>query len=160
LSYHATDIQPRARWAVLFSGFKYFIIYIPQSIERPIFYCSPTLDFCLAPGIPQEPNHQTQPPIWSILVYMLLVETFNISDNTLREKLGLSVSTPGETSSSNLRIPSPCHAQLERCTHPETLKTIYEADEGNSHSGRLTKVRNALESSLESHDTDGSLKAP
>jgi hypothetical protein len=69
---------------------------------------------------------------------MLLTETFNINDNILSEKFGLSVSTPGETSS-DLRISRPGHAQLEA-----TRKSTYEADEGNSHSGGLTKVRKSL----------------
>ncbi|KAI0249879.1 hypothetical protein BJV78DRAFT_633542 [Lactifluus subvellereus] len=91
LSYHSSDVQPPVRWAVLFSGLKYIIIYIPRSSGRPTFYCSPIINFCLRPDCPQEPAARPRPPIWSMLVYMLLTETLNVSDETLRQKFGLPV---------------------------------------------------------------------
>jgi hypothetical protein len=54
-------------------------------------YCSPVLQFTLPPGEEQEPA--IQPPIWSVIVYMLLVETLNIDDDDLRQRFGLVVPT-------------------------------------------------------------------
>ena len=45
--------------------------------------------FCLRPNDEQEPA--IQPPIWSILMYILLVETLNIDDDNLRQRFGLVV---------------------------------------------------------------------
>ena len=52
-------------------------------------YCSSVMWFCLRPDDEQEPA--IQPPIWSILVYILLVETFNIDDDALRQRFGLFI---------------------------------------------------------------------
>jgi hypothetical protein len=102
---------------------------------------------------------QSQPPLWSLLVYMLLTETFNISDNTLSAKFGLSVSA-GETSMplSDLSILPRHGAQGFTGKHSETLKATCKADEGKHHSGRLIKVE--IYFSSPSHDTDKSMKAP
>jgi hypothetical protein len=92
---------------------------------------------------------QPQPPIWSLIVYMLLTETFDISDNTLSEKFGLSVSV-GETSMSlsDLSIVPQHGAQGFTGKHSETLKTTCEADKDKHHLGRLIKVGNLLLFSL------------
>ena len=97
LGYHAGDVQPRVRWAVIFSGLHYTIIYVPRTPGRPTMFCSPILPFCLPIGDEQEPFIQ---PIWSILVYMLLVETLEVDDETLRERLGVVV--PPEILSSSI----------------------------------------------------------
>ncbi|KAI0272873.1 hypothetical protein BGY98DRAFT_1179060 [Russula aff. rugulosa BPL654] len=89
LGYHASDIQPRVRWTIVFSGLCYMIVYIPRTPGRPQMYCSPVMRFCLRPDDEQEPA--IQPPIWSVVVYMLLVETLNIDDDDLRQQLGLVV---------------------------------------------------------------------
>jgi len=44
--------------------------------------------FCLLPEGEQE-DPVIIPPLWSLLVYILLVETRNIDDETLRRELGL-----------------------------------------------------------------------
>jgi hypothetical protein len=77
--------------------------------------CSPIMQFCLRPG-EQEPA--PQPPIWSILVYMLLVETLNIDDEALRQRLGIVVPS---------RDPSSFD--------------LGSRDESQSPSGALTEVR-------------------
>ncbi|KAH9978109.1 hypothetical protein BGW80DRAFT_794373 [Lactifluus volemus] len=98
LSYHVTSTQPRVRWAVIFSGVAYIIIYIPRTPERPVFHCSPVMTFCVRPG--KEPDAQA-PPLWSLLVYMLLTERFNVSDDILRQQLHIPVpSGYGSTSGS------------------------------------------------------------
>ena len=66
LWYHASDIQPRVHWAIVFSGLQYIIIYIPRGPRRPTVYCSPVTQFCLRPDDEQEPA--IGPPIWSILI--------------------------------------------------------------------------------------------
>ena len=58
------------------------IIYISCSSGRHSFYLSPITDFCLRPGNPQEPAARLPPPIWSVLLYVLLTETLNVSDET------------------------------------------------------------------------------
>ncbi|KAI0253725.1 hypothetical protein BJV78DRAFT_163667 [Lactifluus subvellereus] len=141
LSYHGMSIQPRVRWAVVFSRLKYIVIYIPRLPERPRFYCSPIMRFYLQPGDP-EPTGRAPPPIWSLLVYMLLTETFNINNDTLRQRLGVPVplEDSGGTSSLPLR-------------HSKSLKTINEAGEGQRHSGNRAELGIA-------HGADGSLQAP
>jgi hypothetical protein len=57
------------------------------------------MTFCVRPG--QEPDAQA-PPLWSLLVYMLLTEKFNVSDDILRQQLHIPVplgyrSTSGST---------------------------------------------------------------
>jgi hypothetical protein len=89
ISYHATSLQPRARWAIIFSGLRYIIIHIQHSSHRPTFYCSQIMTFCLRPGDSQVPD--AQPPIWTLLVYMLLTETLDRSDEDLRQQLHLPV---------------------------------------------------------------------
>jgi hypothetical protein len=89
ISYHATSFQRWARWAIVFSGLQYIIIHIQRSSHRPTFYCSQIMTFCLRPGDSQVPD--AQPPIWSLLVYMLLTETLDRSDENLRQQLHLPV---------------------------------------------------------------------
>ncbi|KAI0255086.1 hypothetical protein BJV78DRAFT_1279691 [Lactifluus subvellereus] len=141
LSYHGMSIQPQVRWAVVFSGLKYIVIYIPRLPERPRLYCSPIMRFCLQLGDP-EPAGQALPPIWSMLVYMLLTETFNISDDTLKQQL--SVPVPSGDSGGTASLP------LRRS---KILRTINGAGEGQRHSGNLAEVGIA-------HGADGSLQAP
>jgi hypothetical protein len=73
----------------VFSGLRYIIIYIPRS--SPSFYISAIVDCCVRSDIPQESVAQAPPPIWSILTYMLLTESRNVSDETLRQKFSLPV---------------------------------------------------------------------
>ena len=73
----------------MFSGLRYIImIYIPRTVGRPKMFCSPILQFFLRPG---EEGPATQPPIWSILVYMLLVETLNVDNEAVTQRLGIVV---------------------------------------------------------------------
>jgi hypothetical protein len=92
-------------------------------------YCSPVMRFCLWPDEEQEPA--VQPPIWSILVYMLLVETLNIDDETLRQRLGLVVPIEDPDLGSKIDARGP------RCPGRST-----EVDETLSRSGKLNKARN------------------
>jgi hypothetical protein len=80
---------------------------------------------------------------------MLLTETYNISNNTLSENFGLSVSG-GETSTSlsDSSILPRHDARGFTDKHPETLKMTYEADKCKRHSGGLIKVGNLLLFSL------------
>lgn len=92
-------------------------------------YCSPVMRYCLLPDEEQEPA--VQPPIWSVLMYMLLVETFNIDDEALRQRLGLVI--PIGDPDLGLKI----DARGRRCPGRST-----EVDETLSRSGKLNKVRN------------------
>ncbi|KAI9455528.1 hypothetical protein F5148DRAFT_1288229 [Russula earlei] len=85
------------RWAVVFCGLNYTIMYIPRTQGRPRVYCSPITKFCLPPG----DNAGQLPPIWSMLVYMLLTEVTNIDDMTLMRQFGLD--PPPEAPSSSPR---------------------------------------------------------
>ena len=118
-------MEPRIRWAIIFSGLQYLIVYMPRTPERPRLYCSHTMRFCLRPG--SQPENATQPPIWSILEYMLLVETLNIDDATLGKRLGLPSPSEESGSSYNTRRQS------------ESLKMI-DVDESMSHARKLTEV--------------------
>jgi len=111
-------------------------------------FCSPVLPFCLLPGDEQEPSLQ---PIWSILVYMLLVETLEVDDETLREKLGVVV--PPEKLSSSI-LGSKIDARGRRCLG--RLGTVIERNESQSSSGALSEVRILLFSSF-AHRADESL---
>jgi hypothetical protein len=51
---------------------------------RPVFYCSPIQKFCLMPD--QPPGNLASPPLWTLLIYMLQIETLHV---TLRENLQL-----------------------------------------------------------------------
>ena len=52
-------------------------------------FCSPVMRFCFLPDDEHEPASRL--PIWSVLVYMLLVETLEVDDETLRQIFGLVV---------------------------------------------------------------------
>jgi hypothetical protein len=77
-----------------------------------------------------------------MLVYMLLTESFEISDDTPRKQL--CVPDPSEDSGGMSSLP------LRR---PKSLKTINEAGQSQSHSGNLAEVGIA-------HGADGSPQAP
>ena len=83
--------------------------------------------FCLRPD-EQEPA--IGPPIWSILVYMLLVETLNIDDEALRQIFGLVV--PMEDPDLGSKVDTRGRRRSGRTT---------EVDETLSPSGALTEVR-------------------
>jgi len=51
------------------------------------------MSFCLEPNSQQESAAQSSPPLWSLLVYMLLTETLNIDDEILMKELDLPAST-------------------------------------------------------------------
>jgi len=99
LGYHASDIQPQIRWEIVLSGLRYIIIYIPRTPGRLRMYCLPVMRFCLLPDNEQELS--VQPPIWSILVYMLLVETREIHDEDPRQIFGLVVPMEDPSSSNS-----------------------------------------------------------
>jgi hypothetical protein len=101
LAYHAGDTQPRVRWAIIFSGLHYMIVYIPRTPGRPQMFCSPVLQFCLRHDDEQEPS--IRPPIWSTLAYMLLVETLNIDDDDLRQSLDVPKGDPDLGSKTDAR---------------------------------------------------------
>ena len=128
LAYHASDVQPRVRWAIVFSGLQYMIIYIPRTPGRPQMYCSPVMRYCLRAD--EEQESAIQPPIWSMIMYMLLVETLNINDETLRERLGLVVPIGDPDLGSKI------NARGRRYPGRST-----EVDETLSRSGKLNKVR-------------------
>jgi hypothetical protein len=109
------------------------VVYIPQTPERPIMFCLPILPFCLPPGGEQAPS--TQPPIWSLLVYMLLVETGEVRDKTLRERLGVVV--PSENSSSSI-LGSKINTR--GCRYSGRQGMVEERDKSRSSSGTLTEV--------------------
>ena len=92
-------------------------------------FCSPILPFCLRTG-EQEPFIQ---PIWSILVYMLLVETLEVDDRTLREKL--SVVVPPE----NILIDLGSEIDTQGCRCSGRLRRLTERDQSQSSSGALTE---------------------
>jgi len=82
------DNQPQVRWAVLFSAFKYVVIYIPHCDGRPTLYLSPVLRFCLQPHASETPT-TLLPPLWSLVTYMMLTERHHIGDQLLRTQLGV-----------------------------------------------------------------------
>jgi len=82
------------------------------------------MSFCLEPNSQQEPAAQSSPPLWGLLVYILLTETLNIDDEVLMEELDLPV--PLEDVSSTQR------SGRKGTTNEE----IY--------SGKLAKVRKSL----------------
>jgi hypothetical protein len=91
LAYYATDVQPRVRWGLIFSALNYMIIYMPRSPDNTV-YRSPILTFRVEPGDQQGCQAAEQsPPLWSLIVYMLLTEHLNIGDNALRQKFDLPV---------------------------------------------------------------------
>ena len=92
-------------------------------------YCSPVMRFCLRPDDEQE--SAVQLPIWSILVYMLLVETFNIDDEALMQRFGLVQVAPIKDPDLGSKIDARGH----RCSGRST-----EVDETLSQSGKLNKV--------------------
>jgi len=59
------------------------------------------MSFCLEPNSQQEPAAQSSPPLWGLLVYILLTETLSIDDEILMEELDLPV--PFEDVSSTQR---------------------------------------------------------
>ncbi|KAI0256933.1 hypothetical protein BJV78DRAFT_318551 [Lactifluus subvellereus] len=82
------------------------------------------MDVCLNPSDRQE--SVTGPPMWSILVYMLLTETLDASDGSLRQQFSLPVPL-GDTSLSNRGMLYDAQGlrRLKRC---------------KSHSGKLPKA--------------------
>jgi len=93
--------------------------------------------FCLLPEGEQE-DPVIIPPLWSLLVYILLVETRDIDDETLRRELGLvSFAVPTLESKT---------AQGRLCSGG--LATTAETDESKAHSGALIEVGNISFSSF------------
>ncbi|KAI0289072.1 hypothetical protein BC826DRAFT_1188019 [Russula brevipes] len=70
------------------------------------------MSFCLRPD--QEPEATVQPPIWSMVIYMLLTETFKIDDGALGQRFGLPV--------------------------PSEDPPLLELGSRNGHSGKLTGI--------------------
>ena len=92
-------------------------------------YCSPVMRFGLLPDDERKPAVKL--PIWSVLVYMLLVETLNIGDEALRQIFGLVVPMGDPDLGSKI------NAREHRCSRKST-----DVDEISSRSGKLNVVRN------------------
>ena len=138
LFYHTTEVEPRARWAVIFGGLDYMIIYIPRSAAKTTFYVSPRMRFCFKRNEAQ-PAASGLPPIWSMLVYMLLAETLDIDDDDLNHQLGLPAPSPPlsrdkDLSRSGLNADSTGHNGSRR------LEVVHELDERLSRSVKLATV--------------------
>jgi hypothetical protein len=95
------------------------------------------MSFCLRPD--EEAEAGVQPPIWSMVVYMLLTEAFKVDDGPLGKIFGLPV--PSEDPSL-LELGSKNDAR-GRWRPTRFVPTIKEVDETSrsSHSGKLTEVR-------------------
>jgi hypothetical protein len=95
------------------------------------------MSFCLRPD--EEPEAAVQPPIWSMVVYMLLTETFEVDDGALGQIFGLPV--PSEDPSL-LELGSRNDAR-GRSRSTRFVPTIKDADERSrsSHSDKLTEVK-------------------
>lgn len=99
-------------------------------------FSSSILRFGLLPTETQDPA--PDPPVWSILIYMLLVETLNIDDKTVEEGLGLVVPVE-DPFSLDLGLKSDSRRR-RRSGRLETMKEM----------GALTEVRNHSFSSFSS----------
>jgi hypothetical protein len=97
------------------------------------------MSFCLRPD--EEPEAAVQPPIWSMVVYMLLTETFKVDDGALGQIFGLPVPSD-HPSESLLELRSRNDAQ-GRWRSTRFVPTIEEAEKKSrsSHSDKLTEVR-------------------
>ncbi|KAI0256932.1 hypothetical protein BJV78DRAFT_318311 [Lactifluus subvellereus] len=91
------------------------------------------MHFCQRPHGPQDPGPVTAPPIWSMLVYMLLTETLAVNTAALRRRLGLPL---GAGYSSNLGTRS----NNEGNRRSRRLVPTDEAGEGQSHSGQVVAL--------------------
>jgi len=130
------------------------VIHMSRSVENTL-YCSAIMTFCVGPGDQHGREAAEQsPPLWSLVMYMLLTERLNIGDDTLRQKFNLPVplGDPGPSSSS---LGSRYGAQGPR--RSGRLETIREA-EGSRYSGRLAEVR--YHSCSFTHGADELLQAP
>ena len=85
----------------------------------------------------EEQNPAIQPPLWSVLVYMLLVETLDVSDKTLIQRFGL---VP-------LGDPTPLDSGLKTDAQGR-MDSGKPIDKGEAHSGTLTEVGNLSFSSF------------
>ena len=97
---------------------------MPRSSSRPFLYCSPIMRFCHDINA-QEPDQR--PPLWSMLVYMLLTETFDVSDAVLLQQLGL-------------RVPSDDALLGELDAIHESQEDQRQAGPGQTHSDILVEV--------------------
>ena len=111
--------------------------------------------FCLPPADGQHPA--IRPPIWSVLVYMLLVETLDFDDQIVEEGLGLVVPAVPDVP---VEGPSSSHLGLQTdaqgISRTARLARTRENAECEYHSSTLTEVGNLSFSSL-SHCADESL---
>ena len=87
-------------------------------------FCSPVMRFFFLPDDEHEPAVRL--PIWSVLMYMLLVETLDVDDEALRQIFGLVV--PMEDPDLGSKI----DAREFRCSG----RTM-EVDETWNHSGKV-----------------------
>ena len=114
------------------------IIYIPRSLERTTFYFSPRMRFCSKLDDPQHPASGL-PPIWSMLVYMLLVETLDVDDNDLMDQLGLPAPSPPLSGDEDLsRSGFVVNSSGRDCSR--RLEVVHQVDKHLSHSGKLAMV--------------------
>jgi len=97
---------------------------------------------CLPPADGQHPA--IKPPIWSVLVYMLLVETLDFDDQTVEEGLGLVVPAVPDVPDVPVEGPPPSDLGLQtdaqgigRAARPARMR---EKAECEYHSSALTEV--------------------
>jgi len=128
---------------------------MPRSPDNTL-YCSPILTFCVEPGDQQGRQAAEQsPPLWSLVVYMLLTEHLNVGDKALRQKFDLPVPL-GDPDPSSSSLGSRYNVQGCRQLG-RRLETTKEADESSRYSGRLAKVR--YHSCSFTHGTDELVQA-
>ena len=125
-------VQPQVRWAVLFSGLKYIVVYIPRSQEQTTLFVSRIMNINVREGtLPTttEPGSTTgaaepDPQIWSILTFMLMSERGNINDDLLRQRL-LDIPVSGQAPSTGTKV--------VRRSERLRLRTTSDSGEGPSN---------------------------
>ena len=102
-----------------------------------MIHFSQVMSFCLRPD--EEPEATVQPPIWSMVVYMLLTESFEVDDGALGKIFGLPV--PSEDPSlRELGSRNDTQGRWQSTRFVPTIKDVNERSR-SSHSGKLTEVR-------------------
>ena len=92
------------------------------------YFAHPSFNFVFYPGEEATP----QPPIWSVLIYMLLVERHDVDDEALRQRLGVVIPS---------RDPSPLDLGLKTDVGGRKSSERLELEESQSFSGALSEVR-------------------
>ena len=123
------------------------------------------MQFCLPPADVQNPATQVMPPIWSVLVYMLLVEALDIDDVTVEQGLSLVVpAEPAEPAEPAVPVEGSSSSNLGWITNEHgnsrsARLAMREITECEYHSGALTEVGDLSFLSL-FHSADEYLQAP